>query len=126
MNIFGSSSKTTSNPVSQNTAFSEIGGNANSLNLNLASGKNSSNSINVLDGGAINTAFGFAGQFGRDALHQVELAGERSSAQLSAAIGAVSENARSDSGNFGQQAIKWTAIVAVVVALAWAVTKGRG
>jgi hypothetical protein len=120
VNILGSSAKTTSNPTSQNAAFSEIAGPANSLNLNLTSGKSSSNVINALDGGAINSAFGFAGE----SLRQVELAGERASAQISAAMSAVSENARSDSGNFGQQAIKWGAIVAVVVAFAWAVRRG--
>jgi hypothetical protein len=121
--LFGSKSKSVSNPVSQNAAFSEIGGNANSVNLNVG-GSNST--VSVLDGGAINTAFEFAGQFGSDALRQVELAGVRSSAQLSSAIDAVSANARSDSSNFGQQAIKWGAIVAVVVALAWAATRAKG
>jgi hypothetical protein len=120
--LIGSSAKSSSTPTSQNSAFSEIGGNASSLNLNLVGGKRSANTINVLDGGAINSAFAFA----NESMRQVELAGGRASAEVSAAIKAVSENARSDSENFGSQAIKWGAIVAVVIALAWAARKAKG
>lgn len=125
MPILGSSSKSSATNTSQNAAFSEVAGAASSLNVT-GGGKKSNQVFNILDAGAVSGGLSLAQMVAGDAFKQVELAGNRASAQVSAALDAVSANARSDSENFGQQAIKWGAIVAVVIALAWAATKAKG
>ncbi len=124
--FFGSGAKSSeTSTTTQNSGFSEVAGAATSFNVT-GGGKNSSQVFNVLDAGAVQGSLSLASLVASQSLNQVELAGGRASAQISAALDAVSANARSDSENFGQQAIKWGAIVAVVIVIAWAASKARG
>jgi len=107
--LFDSKSTTNQTTTSQNAGFSEIGGSALSLNISGAAGKGArqDTTVNMLDGGAIAGAFGFASDAQREALRQVELAGANSRQAVTEAVAAVSESARTESENLIQQALKW-------------------
>lgn len=118
MGIFDSKSTTSSRTTTQNAAFSEIGGSASSLNLDVQGGKKgtTTTNVNVLDGGAIGQAFTFAAGAQSEALKQVELAGSRAAGMAKESLAAVSENARSETENVTLTAIKWGAVAAVALA----------
>lgn len=109
MGFFDSKSSSKTETTNQNAGFSEIGGSAVSLNVSGAAGKGSrqDTTINMLDGGAISGAFGFASDAQREALRQVELAGANTRQAVTEAVTAVSESARTESENLIQQALKW-------------------
>lgn len=125
MGVFDS--KSDARVTNQNAGFSEVDGSAVSINLT-GGGKNSSvtPTINMLDGGAINGAFAFAGDALERSLRQVEVAGENSSAALSSAIKAVSESARTETENVFLQGGKWLVIAVVAVAGFYALGKMKG
>jgi hypothetical protein len=122
MGLFSSKSSTQTETTSQNAGFSEIGGSATSINLNLKD--NRSGTVNVLDGGAITKAFDFAGAAQSQALKQVELAGAQSAALVKESIAAVSESARNETENVTLAAVKWGALALIAWAVAGALRRG--
>lgn len=117
MGLFSSKSSSATTTTNQNAGFSEIGGSAVSLNVSGASGKGSrqDTTINMLDGGALKSAFDFSTGITGEALKQVELAGTRSSAALTEAVKAVSESNRAETENVWREALKW----GVIALLGW-------
>lgn len=118
---FSSESRTEASPITQSAAFSEIGGAATSLNIN-SRGKRAGATVNLLDGGAIQSSFAFASSAQAEALRQVESAGARYDSTVREAIAAVSESARDDAENVTLTAIKWGAFAL----LGWAAFQAFG
>jgi|GEM_PF-6168067 len=98
------SSKSNTRNYSSNSAFGDVSdSNLTSLNGLVLSGKNAKSTINLLDNGAIASAFDFAGKqssqaydFSRDVTEDLI---SKTSSQISGAIQAVSESARSETEN---------------------------
>lgn len=105
---FSSESRTSTTTTTQNAGFSEVGGQALSINLT-GGGKKSSQAttVNILDAGAIDKAFTFAGQAQAGALRQVELAGNTTAQTVREAVAAVSESGRTETENLAQAAMRW-------------------
>jgi hypothetical protein len=112
MGLFDSTSSSETTNTSQNAGFSEIAGAASSLNL--VTGKKTKNvTVNALDGGAIGSAFGFAGEALRESLKQVELAGASARGTTQDTISALAAAARSEPENIAITLGKWALIAAI-------------
>lgn len=102
MSLMGmGSSKSKSTNENVNSAFSDINDNAsvNSVQGIKLSGKNSSASFNLLDGGAIGKAFDFAGSMGAQAYDFSRDVQKTTASTVGEAVKAVSESARSETEN---------------------------
>lgn len=115
MGMFSSESRSRVSTASQSAGFSEVGGAAQSVNLNV--GGKSRATVTALDGGAIGQAFGFAAGAQSAAFKQVELAGAQSAALVRESVAAVTESARGDAENVTITAIKWGAVAFAAWAL---------
>lgn len=112
--FFGSGGKesrttTTNTTISQEAGFSEISGQALSV-------QGEGNQISLSDFGAINAGLEIA----RESLRQVELAGSNTANTVGQAVQAVSESARAETENIVIQGAKWAALAVMVFAAAWA------
>lgn len=122
--FFGSGAKSAqTTTTTHETGFSEIGGSAQSVNLS-GLGKNSN--VSILDAGAIDRAFSFAGDALERSLRQVEVASSSSAGAMGDALRAVAENARSETENVLLQGGKWLVIAVIAVAGFYALGKMKG
>ena len=114
MGIFGGSSKSSSNTTNNSSGFSEIAGQAVVV-------QGSGNTVSLSDHGAINSAFGFAGE----ALKYSETIGSQAVRDAGQAVGAamqaVSESRKSESENVASRALPYLMYAALALAGAWAV-----
>jgi len=91
MGIFDSSSKSKTTNDGANAGFSDIKGSVASFQR-VGGGKNSSTSISVLDGGAVENSFKFASEFSKGALASVDNA-------VTSAIASANETSRAETEN---------------------------
>jgi len=100
---------TTNTTIAQEAGFSEISGQALSV-------QGDSNQVTLSDFGAISAARDIASE----SLRQVELAGSNTASTVSKAVQAVAESSRAETENIVIQGAKWAALAVMVFAAAWA------
>src|SRR5437868_3816871 len=117
--------KSATDTVSQQTGFSEIGGNATSATLNVEVGKKGSAVFNMLDGGAVMGSLDLA----REALAQVAAvqkgASDAVTSQATQAYALANQARQSETSGAINNFLKYGAIVVGIALAAWAVVKSK-